>query len=187
MTENDLTLALLRELRPQYNTFYASTSQLLENLTFDDVAANLNTFDLHLSRQLTEQVPSKFPPTTNYTHTHPRDTKNMNMGGRNGHGRGRGQRTAPRCQLCFKQGHRVINCYEQFKRNFQQPNFKEFVNTQNQGQSSQQPQVNLTNTSNKTLDNKTLGIQTTVQLIMLRMTSPIFSSQQSTQVHTNFV
>ena len=54
MTENDLTLALLRGLGPQYNAFFASTSQLLENLTFDDVAANLNTFDLHLSRQFTE-------------------------------------------------------------------------------------------------------------------------------------
>ena len=58
MKQNDLTLALLIGLGSQYNTFYASTSQLVENLTFNDVAANLNTFDLHLSRQLTEQVPS---------------------------------------------------------------------------------------------------------------------------------
>ena len=155
MTENDLTLALLRGLGPQYNAFYASTSQLLYNLTFDDVAANLNTFDLHLSRKFTEQVPSEFPPTANYTHTHPQDTKNMNRGGRNGRGRGRGQRTTSRCQLCFKQGHRVINCYERFNRNFQQPNYKEFVNTHNEGQSSQQPKVNLTNTSN------TIGQQNT--------------------------
>ena len=47
MIENDLTLVLLRRLEPQYNAFYASTSPLLENLTFDDVAANLNTFDVH--------------------------------------------------------------------------------------------------------------------------------------------
>ena len=60
MIENDLTLALIRGL-----AFYASTSKLLENLTFDDVAANVNTFDLHLSRQLSEQVPSEFPPTAN--------------------------------------------------------------------------------------------------------------------------
>ena len=68
-------------------------------MTFDDVAANLNTFDLHLSRQLTEQIPSEFPPTANYTHTHPQDTKNMNRGGRNGRGRAKGQRTTPHCQL----------------------------------------------------------------------------------------
>ena len=71
MTKNSLTLALLRGLGPQYKAFYASTSQLLENLTFDDVTANLNIFYLHLSRQVTEQVPSKFPPTANYAHTHP--------------------------------------------------------------------------------------------------------------------
>ena len=58
--------------------------------------------------------------------------------------------TTPHCQLCFKQGHRVINCYERFNGNFQEPNYKEFVNTQNQGQSSQKPQVNLTNISNTT-------------------------------------
>ena len=55
--------------------------------------------------------------------------------------------TTPHCQLCFKQGHRVINCYKRFNKNFQHPN-KEFVNTRNQGQSSQEPQVNLTTISN---------------------------------------
>ena len=66
-----------------------------------------------------------------------------------------GQRMIPRCQLCFKQGHRVINCYEPFHINFQQPDYKEFVNTQNQGQSSQQPQVNLINPSNTTRQQNT--------------------------------
>ena len=75
MLENDLTLALLIGLGSQYDAFYASTSQLLENVTFDDVAANLNTFDMHLSRQLIEQVPSKFLPTANYTHSHPHDQR----------------------------------------------------------------------------------------------------------------
>ena len=71
MPENDLTLALLRGLGQQYNALYASTSQLLENVTFDDVSANLNTFDVHLSQKLIEQVPSKYLPSANYTHSHP--------------------------------------------------------------------------------------------------------------------
>ena len=50
----------------------------------------------------------------------------------------------PRCQLCFKKGHRVINFYERFNKDFFQPNYKEFV----LGQQCRniQPQANLTNT-----------------------------------------
>ena len=46
---HDLSFALLRGLDQQYNAFYASTSQLLHTLTFDDVVANLVTFDSHLA------------------------------------------------------------------------------------------------------------------------------------------
>ena len=45
---HDLSIALLRGLDQQYNAFYASTSQLLHTLTFNDVVANLLTFDSHL-------------------------------------------------------------------------------------------------------------------------------------------
>ena len=47
---HDLSIALLRGLDQQCNAFYASTSQLLHTLTFDDVVANLVTFDSHLAR-----------------------------------------------------------------------------------------------------------------------------------------
>ena len=47
---HDLSFALLRGLDQQYNAFYASTSQILHTLTFDDVVANLVTFDSHLAR-----------------------------------------------------------------------------------------------------------------------------------------
>lgn len=146
MEPNDLTLALLRGLGPQYNAFYASTNQFLETLTFDDVVANLNTYDLHLSRQNLEYSSTEFSPSANYLQAQSQDQKNNGRGGKSNQGRGRGQKLAPRCQLCFKTGHRVINCYERFNRNFQQPNFHDFINSQqNQGQ---QPQANLTNTQN---------------------------------------
>ena len=46
---HDLSFSLIRGLDQQYNAFYASTSQLLHTLTFDDVVANLVTFDSHLA------------------------------------------------------------------------------------------------------------------------------------------
>lgn len=52
----------------------------------------------------------------------------------------------PRCQLCFRQGHRVINCYERFNKDFQQLNYREFVNAQQAR--TNQPQANFTNMGN---------------------------------------
>ena len=46
-----LSFALFRGLDQQCNAFYASTSQLLRTLTFNDVVKNLVTFDSHLARQ----------------------------------------------------------------------------------------------------------------------------------------
>ena len=139
---HDLSFALLRGLDQQYNAFYASTSQLLHTLTFDDVVANLITFDSHLARQNNDHTTGEFPPSAHFTQINNQDQRN-NRGGRNNRGRGRGQRTIPRCQLCFKQGHRVINCYERFNKDFLQPNYKETV----LGQQSRnvQPQANLAN------------------------------------------
>ena len=47
---HDLSFALLKGLEQQYNAFYASTSQLLHTLTFDDIVQNFVTFDSHLAR-----------------------------------------------------------------------------------------------------------------------------------------
>ena len=48
MNEHDLTFALLRGLGLTYIPFYASTSPLLDSLTFDDVTCNLKTYESHL-------------------------------------------------------------------------------------------------------------------------------------------
>ena len=140
VSSNDLSFALLRGLDQQYNAFYASTSQLLHTLTFDDIVANLVTFDSHLARQNNDHIAAEFPPSAHFTQVSNQDQRN-NRGGRNYRGRGRGQKTIPRCQLCFKQGHRVINCYERFNKDFTQPNYREFV----LGQQSRsiQPHANL--------------------------------------------
>ena len=58
MTEEDLTFSLLRGLPPPYNAFYASTSPLLDSLTFDDVVSNLRTYESHLLRQAEEHKPT---------------------------------------------------------------------------------------------------------------------------------
>ena len=140
---HDLSFALLRGLDQQYNAFYASTSQLLHTLTFDDVVANFITFDSHLARQNNNHTTGEFPPSTHFTQTNNQDQRN-NRGGRNNRGKGRGQRTLPRCQLCFKQGHRVINCYERFNKYFLQLNYKEAVLEQQSR--NIQLHANLTNT-----------------------------------------
>ena len=140
---HDLSFALLRGLDQQYNAFYASTSQLLHTLTFDDVVENLVTFDSHLARQSNDHNAGEFPPSANLTQVNKQDQRNT-RGGRNNRGRGHGQKTVPRCQLCFKQGHTVVNFFEIFNKDFQQPNYREFV----LGKQSRNthPQANLTNT-----------------------------------------
>ena len=67
MTEDDLTFALLRGLGSTYNPFYASTSLLLDSLTFDDVAGNLKTYESSLQRQSEEHKSQIFPPTAHVT------------------------------------------------------------------------------------------------------------------------
>ena len=121
MNEHDLTFALLRGLGSTYNPFFASTSPLLDSLTFDDVACNLKTYESHLQRQSEEHKTHIFPPTAHITQTG-QSEQGYNRGGRTNRGRGRNQgRNTPRCQLCFKPGHRVVNCYERFNRDFVQP------------------------------------------------------------------
>ena len=173
---HDLSFALLRGLDQQYNAFYASTSHLLHTLTFDDIVANLITFDSHLARQNNDHITGEFPPSAHFTQTNNQDQRN-NRGGRNNRGRGRGQRTVPRCQLCFKQGHRVINCYERFNKDFLQPNYKEVV----LGQQSRniQPQANLTNTGSYK-GNLNPGILIVDQPTMSQMIPTISKIQSST-------
>ena len=98
---HELSFTLLRGLDQQYNAFYASTSQLLHTLTFDDVVANLVTFDSHLAKQSNDHNAGEFPPSANLTQLNNQDQTNT-RGGRNNRGRGRGHKIVPRCQLCFK-------------------------------------------------------------------------------------
>ena len=109
LNEHDLTFALLRGLGSTYNPFYASTSPLLDSLIFDDVACNLKTYESHLQRQSEDHTSTIFPPTAHVTQTGQTD-QGYNRGGRTNRGRGTHQgRNTPRCQFCFKHGHRVIN------------------------------------------------------------------------------
>ena len=85
----DLSFALLRGLDLQYNTFYASTSQLLHTLTFTDVVKNLVTFDSHLARQNNSHNTGEFPPSAHFTQANNQDQRN-NRGERNNRGRGHG-------------------------------------------------------------------------------------------------
>ena len=73
---HDLSFALLRGLDQQYNAFYASTSQLLHTLTFDDIVANLVTFDSHLARQSNDHTAAKFPPSADFTQASNQDQRN---------------------------------------------------------------------------------------------------------------
>ena len=88
---HDLSFALLRGLDQEYNAFYASTSQLLHTLTFDDVVENLVTFDSHLARQSNNHNTGEFPPSANFTQVNNQDQRNT-RGGRNNRGRGHGQK-----------------------------------------------------------------------------------------------
>ena len=119
--EHDLTFTPLRGLGPTYNPFYASISPLLDSLTFDDVVCNLKTYESHIQQQSEEHKPQYYPPTTHFTQTGQTQQGNT-RGGRTNHVQGRNQgRNTPRSQLCFKHGHRVINCYERFNQDFKQP------------------------------------------------------------------
>ena len=69
MNEHDLTFALLRGLGSTYNPFFASTSPLLDSLTFDDVACNLKTYESHLQQQSEEHKTHIFPPIAHITQT----------------------------------------------------------------------------------------------------------------------
>ena len=82
---HDLSFALLRGLDQQYNAFYASTSQLLHTLAFDDIVANLVTFDSHLARQNNDHTATEFPPSAHFTQESNQDQRN-NRGGRNNRG-----------------------------------------------------------------------------------------------------
>ena len=121
MTEEDLTFSLLRGLPPPYNAFYASTSPLLDSLTFDDVVTNLCTYESHLLTQAKEHKPPEFAPCAKFTQSH-NQVPHHNKGGRSNRGQGRNQgKNQPRYQFCFKYGHRAVNCIESFNKDFVQP------------------------------------------------------------------
>ena len=147
MTEEDLTFSLLRGLPPPYNAFYASTSSLLDSLTFDDVVSNLQTYESHLLKQAEEHKPAEFAPCANFTQSQNQDPHN-NRGGRSNRGQGRNQgKNQPCCQLCFKYGHRAINFYERFNKDFVEPQWNLRNQNSNSRASSSNPQANMVTTA----------------------------------------
>ena len=143
MIEEDLTFSLLRGLPPPYNAFYASTSPLLDSLTFDDVVSNLRTYESHLLRQAEEHKPTEFAPCANFTQSQNQDPHH-NRGGRSNRGQGRNQgKNQPLCQLCFKYGHRAVNCYERFNKDFVQCQWNPRSQNSNSRASSSNPQANM--------------------------------------------
>ena len=105
--------ALLRGLGPTYSAFSAGISSNLINMRFDDVVAQINSYEdlMKFTHPAKDITVSEFPPTTNQTQTTSSDCGRGHNNRRNNRRRGRnGGRYTPRCQLCGQFGHCVLEC-----------------------------------------------------------------------------
>ena len=145
--------ALLRGLGPAYSAFSAGILSNLINLGFDDVVAQVNSYEdlLKFTHSTKDTTASEFPPTANQTQTTSSDRGRGRNNGRNNRGRGRnGGRYIPRCQLCGQFGHRVLECRERFNKSFYEqqntaPNYTNQAFPQAYTTNLQPPQVYTTN------------------------------------------
>ena len=80
--ESDLTYAILNGLGPDYNSFYASINPQLDHLSYEQVIKNLNSYDLHISKQIEDKMTKEFPPSANLSQSSQNWERN-NSGGRN--------------------------------------------------------------------------------------------------------
>ena len=119
--ESDLTYAILNGLGPEYNSFYASVNPQLDRLSYEEVITSLNSYDLHISKQIEDKTTKEFPPSANLSQSSQNWERNNAEGRNKGRGRNNGNRYVPKCQLCYKTGHKSFDCRERFNRHFQPP------------------------------------------------------------------
>ena len=119
--ESVSTYALLHGLGSAYSTFSTGISSNLINLGFDDVVAQINSYEdlMKFSHPAKDITVSDFPPKANQTQITSSSRGRGCNNGRNNHGRGRnGGRYIPRFQLCGQFGHRILECRERFNKLF---------------------------------------------------------------------
>ena len=119
--ESVSTYALLHGLGSAYSTFSTGISSNLINLGFDDVVAQINSYEdlMKFSHPAKDITVSDFPPKANQTQITSSSRGRGCNNGRNNHGRGRnGGRYIPRFQLCGQFGHRILECRERFNKSF---------------------------------------------------------------------
>ena len=107
--ESDLTYAILNGLGPEYDSFYASINPELDRLSYEEVITSLNSYDLHISKQIEDKTTSEFPPSANLSQSSQNRERNSSKGRNKGQGRNNGNRYVPKCQLCYKTGHKSFD------------------------------------------------------------------------------
>ena len=149
--ESDLTYAILNGLGLEYNSFYASINPQLDHLSYKEVITSFNYYDLSISKQIEDKTTKEFPPLANLSQSSQNWERNNSEGRNKGRGRNNGNRYVPKCQLCYKTGHKRFDCRERFNRHFKPPPQPEQQNQQGSWQSSHNnnnihPQAHTANT-----------------------------------------
>ena len=111
--------ALLRGLESAYSTFCVGISSNLSNLCFDDVVAQINSYNelIKSTNPIKDNMTTEVPPSANQTQFTSSDRGRGRNNGINGRGRGRNNgRYTPRCQLCGQFRHRVLEYRERFNK-----------------------------------------------------------------------
>ena len=111
--------ALLRGLESAYSTFCVGISSNLSNLCFDDVVAQINSYNelIKSTNPIKDNMTTEVPPSANQTQFTSFDRGRGCNNGINGRGRGQNNgRYTPRCQLCGQFGHRVLEYRERFNK-----------------------------------------------------------------------
>ena len=63
--ESDLTYAILNGLGLEYNSCYANINPQLDHLSYEKVITSLNSYDLHIPKQIEDKTTKEFPPSAN--------------------------------------------------------------------------------------------------------------------------
>ena len=82
--QSDLTCAILNGLGQEYNSFYVSINPQLDHLSYEEVITSLNSYDLHISKQIEDKTTKEFPPSANLSQS----SQNWEMNNSEGKNRG---------------------------------------------------------------------------------------------------